>query len=115
MHQSELYDDVPCAFGHCSDTSGDPLTLTLGEELTGVDFLLSRCPHASFRDLTGFVNAPNAWSACEVITARSMPLEAGADVHLTAGRLLVLGDGFVVEAGASLRVEIDPALSGRDP
>lgn len=114
-YQVEVYDDFPCSSGQCQAGSGTPVNLALGEERVGVDFLLSLCSHSSYLTLTSPVNAPNSWTACEEITAGPMTLQNGADVHLTAGRKVVLSDGFVVEAGGKLRIAIDRDLSGEDP
>lgn len=50
-------------------------------------------------------------AACDLETAPDTTLTAGAELVVRNGRALALGDGFAMEAGASLRVVIEPDWS----
>ena len=47
---------------------------------------------------------------CEYLFSRSWVVAPGGDLTLRAGRAVILVDGFKVETGARLTVEIDPTL-----
>ena len=49
-------------------------------------------------------------AAQETITVTNLIVRAGAVLTLRAGEEVILGDGVVVEDGATLIIEIDPAL-----
>lgn len=53
------------------------------------------------------------FEACRTLTAGSgFGVGATGDVALRAGEKVILEDGFSVESGGSLTIEIDPTLAG---
>ena len=110
-YQDELFDDVPCE--PCDLSSGTPLAVGLNTDLTGIDFSLAACPHETFRFFGNFyVDWTDVVEACDVVRSADAILLPGADVTLRSGRLIVLGDGFRVEEGASFRAVIEPSWAG---
>lgn len=112
--QDELYDDVPCD-PDCTLSEGEALHVSLESKLTGLDFHLGRCPVESREEIvsitiTGYYKA----AACDLVTAHDTTLAAGAELIVRTGRVLALGDGFVMEDGAKVQVIIEPGWSGAD-
>lgn len=122
----ELYDDIPCAGGAgvgCNPASGTPLTITGGQSLKDVEFIISKGGRISgrVRDMDG-LPIPNAWvdvwnQSGERVSADT-PDSAG---RYTAGGLgpedyfvTVFIQGFLGEAYDDV-VCIDAPNGGCDP
>jgi len=112
-YQDELFDDLPCE-PSCDLTARTALPITLNQTIVGVDFTLAHCPHESYNDLFGvLILSSYEAEACARVSAFDVTVDSGADVTFRAGRSIVLGDGFVVQAGGSFRAVIDPGWAGR--
>lgn len=74
----------------------------------------NHCPHEdveTIQDLT--VSDTRSYTAClSLTTGPAVTLTSSANLTLTAGQRVVLEPGFRVQAGARLRVGIDPGLLG---
>lgn len=70
---------------------------------------LSSDPPVSI-ELFGEESGSETVAAQETITVTNLIVKAGAVLTLRAGEAVILGDGVVVEDGATLIIEIDPTL-----
>jgi uncharacterized repeat protein (TIGR01451 family) len=81
---------------------------------TDTDVLLELGPCGFFnsRSLSGTVADQQTFQACISITASDFSVvPPSGDVTLRAGVSVILGNGFVVEPGRLLTIDIDPALA----
>jgi hypothetical protein len=70
------------------------------------------CGFYDYRNLTGTVDDQQIFEACISITASDFSVVApSGDVTLRAGQSVILGNGFFVESGRLLTIDIDPALA----
>lgn len=110
-YQDEVYSDLPCE-PDCDLSLATPLPVQLNGSVVGVNLTLTRCPVNSYDDLVGtYVASTYLAEACERVSAENVTISSNADATFRAGRTIVLGDGFKVEAGASFRAVIEPAWS----
>ncbi len=56
------------------------------------------------------VSGTETITACGTLTVESSEVAASGDASLCAGAGIVLGDGFMVNAGGSLKAQVDPTL-----
>lgn len=89
----ELYDDIPCAGGAgvgCNAVSGTPLTITNGESLKNVEFIISKGGRISgrVRDIDG-LPVPDVW----VDVWNQSGERVSADIPDSAGRYTAGGLG----------------------
>ncbi len=56
------------------------------------------------------VSGTETITACGTLTVESSEVTASGDASLCAGAGIVLGDGFMVNAGGSLKAQVDPTL-----
>jgi len=62
--------------------------------------------------LTGeTIAGPTLFEACRTLTMASSVVEGSGELTLRAGQKVILGDGFQVQKGGSLTVEVDPSLT----
>jgi hypothetical protein len=114
-YQSEVYSDLACE-PDCDETTGTPIVVPAGAEITGIDLYLARCPFDSHTELsstvvTGYLKT----LACDRITAQDVTFASGSSGTLRSGRSVMLGNGFIVEEGANLEVIIVPEWGADDP
>lgn len=114
-YQSEVYADLACE-PDCDETMGTPIMVAAGAEITGIHIYLARCPFDSHVEvsstvITGYVKT----LACDRISAQNVTLASGSAGTFRSGRSVVLGDGFVVEEGASFEVIIVPEWGAENP
>jgi hypothetical protein len=110
-YASELYDGISC--DGCDVTTGTAIVISSTETLNGVDFSLVPPGTVIHLDLTstGPVDGTETFEATETLAAGgTFGVEAPGDVTLRAGEGVILTNGFFVEAGATLTIEIDPGL-----
>jgi hypothetical protein len=87
------------------------LNVPLNATVVGVDLALPRCSFDSYDDLVSYaIVGVYTAEACERVSATATTVQSGADVTFRAGREVVLGDGFVVQSGASFRAVVDPSI-----
>jgi uncharacterized repeat protein (TIGR01451 family) len=74
---------------------------------------LGPCGFFNYRNLSAMtVNDQQVYQSCISITASDFAVIApGGDVTLRAGQSVILGNGFLVESGRLLTIDIDPALA----
>lgn len=108
---------IPSAPSHGAIIEGRAFFNTLATSGGGWffnDVLVSQC--SLDQDLllaNQVVGTTEVFEACDTITAQDFRVAApGGDVTFRAGGGIVLGDGFVVEAGAAFTAEIDPEVGG---
>lgn len=69
------------------------------------------CPEIDQAVVTGtIVEEGRVVAACREVLAAGAAVASGAGLALRAGERVVLGDGFSVASGGSLRAEVDPAI-----
>jgi uncharacterized repeat protein (TIGR01451 family) len=80
---------------------------------TDTDVILGACGFPDQLDLTGMtVDDQQIYQACTSITASDFSVvPPSGDVTLRAGVTVILGDGFVVESGQLLTIDIDAVLA----
>ena len=97
-----------------AQTSGDKIDTS--RPLIDLDAALALlphtgCPHGDFIELSDLtIDEAASYTACTQIDARSMSVETGGGLTLTAGARIELGTGFRVGSGATVRIRIDPSL-----
>jgi hypothetical protein len=110
-YASELYDGISC--DSCDVTTGTAIVISSSNTYQGADFSLSPPSTVVHLDLSsrGPVSGTETFEATETITAGgTFGVEAPGDVTLRAGEEVILTNGFFVETGAILTVEIDSGL-----
>jgi len=105
QHEDQLYRDRGCN-PSCSVLGGEPVVVTSGGVTTGIDFELLRCVHPSNRHLGGTIGTERTFEACRTIRVDTLIVTENGLLSLRAGRSVVFGDGFRVEAGGRLEVAI---------
>lgn len=109
-YEDAMYPAVPCE-PSCELSQATTLTVGLATTLVGVNLSLDRCSLDSYADLQHLeVFGSYTAEACERASATATTVHAGAALTLRSGREVVLGDGFVVESGASFQAVVDPGL-----
>jgi hypothetical protein len=112
LFHDELYDDLSCE-PDCDVTLGSTVDLTTvgpGVALSGIDFALAGCNAPLERTLTFFTfNSPTQVEACDILTL-GQQARVKASVELFAGERVVLGSGFGVDEGGTLRIVVDPGM-----
>ena len=109
-YEDELYDNVPCD-PTCDLTQGTPFTVMLNGKVSGLSFVLARCPANTTSHVvqTTFLGT-DAEQACDTLTVDDgTTVASSGDVTFEAGRSVVLGDGFKVDSGGKLRIVIEPS------
>jgi hypothetical protein len=108
---SELFDGTSC--DGCDVTTGTAIVISSTDTYQGIDFSLAPPGTVIHLDLTsvGPVSGSETFEASETITAGgTFGVQSPGDVVLRAGEKVILTNGFFVESGATLTIEIDAGL-----
>lgn len=115
-YQDELFPDIPCE-PECDLTQGRLVEVALNGAPVPVEFALEPCPWATVNDFSRYsaVLRYGGLAACDRLLVSGTRVASGGDITFQTGRTVVLRDGFVVEEGASFRVEIVEEWSQSPP
>lgn len=111
-YEDQLFRDLGCE-STCEVSQGQPVVAALATITSGVDFSLTRCSAPSQVVVSGLLLfGVQSREACRTVVAGAGTTVAeGGQLLLTAGRSVVLADGFRVLGGGRLVVLLDPAVA----
>jgi hypothetical protein len=109
--EDQLYRDLGCD-PDCDVTAGTPVGVSDGTTTGGIDFALEGCSlpsHQRIDDL--LVTDVQTREACRTVeVGPNVAVTGSGNLVVRARRAVSFANGFAVEAGGRLAVEIDPAI-----